>query len=65
MITTSVLLYSGLMSTMCLSDNMPSLLQLNSKLKRAQFVSGLAMQLDYVESPLVVLSMPEVLEGHL
>lgn len=43
----------------------PSLLQSRGKLKRGQFVSTLAVQLDNVDSPLVTLSMHELLEGHL
>jgi hypothetical protein len=61
MITNSLVLHLGLISI----NLLPSLLHLNGKLKRAQFVSRLAMQLDYIESPLVILSMQEVLEGHL
>jgi hypothetical protein len=61
MITNSLVLHFGLVNT----NLLPSLLQLNSKLKRAQFVSRLAVQLIYAESPLVILSMHEVLEGHL
>lgn len=61
MITNSLVLHLGLVSI----NLLPSLLQLNGKLKRAEFVSRLAMQLDYVESPLVILSMHEVLEGNL
>lgn len=41
------------------------LLQSRGKLKIGQFVSTLEVQLDDVDSPLVTLSMHEMLEGHL
>jgi len=43
----------------------PSLLQSRGKLKIGQFVTTLAVQLDDIDSPLVMLSMHEMLEGHL
>jgi len=58
-----VLKFSALKSILH-KELLPSLLQSRGKLEIGQFISTLAVQLDDIDSPLVMLSMPEMLEGH-